>query len=92
MFSAVFTTGGFQDTDWYIDSGASIHLTTKRDWLQNERSPDIAEIVANKKKIPVHSAGDVQIKTDLNQSILLKDVQYVPDLTTNLLLGKIIKN
>lgn len=95
--SAVFTTGKFKNTDWYIDSGASVHLTAKKEWLTNERKPDLLEImVANKTKIPVECAGDVQIKTVINEetfNVLLNNVQYVPDLTTNLLsVGQLISN
>ncbi|KAJ8930120.1 hypothetical protein NQ314_017110 [Rhamnusium bicolor] len=79
----------FKTTDWYVDSGASIHLTARKEWLQNERTPDLPEIVvANKTKISVESAGDVQLKTvvdNLEHNVLLKKVQFVPELTTNLL-------
>lgn len=87
-FSAVFTTGEFKDTDWYVDSGASVHLTANKQWLVNTRNPDLSQItVANRSKIDVECAGDVQIKTRTNREhrILLKGVQYVPGLTTNLL-------
>lgn len=87
-FSAVFTTGDFKDTDWYVDSGAGVHLTASKQWLKNQRNPDLPEIVvANKSKIAVECAGDVEIKTltDREHNILLKGVQYVPGLTTNLL-------
>lgn len=71
--------GHFENTDWYIDSGASVHLTARKDWLLNEQSPDLSEIVvANKTKIPVTSAGDVQIKTVVGTSecnVLLSNVQ-----------------
>lgn len=87
-FSAVFTTGDFKDTDCYVYSGASVHLTANKQWLVNSRNPDLSQIiVANRSKIDVECAGDVQIKTMTGREhqILLKGVQYVPGLTTNLL-------
>lgn len=95
-FSAVFTTGNFKETDWYVDSGASVHLTASKQWLMNTRNPDLSEIVvANKSTIKVDCAGDVEIRTvtDKNHRIILENVQYVPGLTTNLLsVCQLIKN
>ncbi|GBP51859.1 Retrovirus-related Pol polyprotein from transposon TNT 1-94 [Eumeta japonica] len=34
-FSAVFLNGEFCKSDWYIDSGASVHLTANEEWLSN---------------------------------------------------------
>ena len=63
-FGAVFTTGQFKNTDWYVDSGASVHLTTRNEWLVNKRCPDMSIIlVANNSKISVKNAGDMYIKT-----------------------------
>ncbi|XP_056644178.1 uncharacterized protein LOC130450038 [Diorhabda sublineata] len=86
--SAVFTTGDFKDTDWYVDSGVSMYLTASKQWLKDQRNPDLPEIVvANKSKIKVECAGNVEMNTvtDRAHKILLKEVQYVPGLTTNLL-------
>lgn len=88
-FSAVFTTGDFNVTDWYVDSGASFHLTSNKQWMINFRNPDLKNVtVANKAKLGVECAGDVKIQTftDKKQDILLQGVQYVPGLTTNLYL------
>lgn len=34
-FSAVFLSGHFNNQDWYVVSGASVHLTPNEEWLQN---------------------------------------------------------
>ncbi|CAH2087742.1 unnamed protein product [Euphydryas editha] len=34
-FSAVFLNGNFSKTDWYVDSGASAHLTSNESWIKN---------------------------------------------------------
>lgn len=97
-FSAVFLSGEFNNTDWYVDSGASIHLTAKDDWLMNvKKEPGLKEImVANKTKIPVVCEGDIEINTIIDterHNIVINNVLYVPDLTTNLLsVSQLIKN
>lgn len=89
-FSAVFLSGQFCKEDWYIDSGASVHLTVNREWLTEESEPDnIKEIaVANNMKVPVECAGNVDITTVVGRSeysVTIKDALCVPQLTTNLL-------
>lgn len=34
-FSAVFLNGNYNKTDWYVDSGASMHLTANENWVEN---------------------------------------------------------
>ncbi|GBP45102.1 Retrovirus-related Pol polyprotein from transposon TNT 1-94 [Eumeta japonica] len=89
-FSAVFLNGEFCKSDWYIDSGASVHLTANEEWLSNvSRDLRIKEIVvANKDKVPVLCTGDVQITTKTHAceyDITVEGVLCVPKLTTNLL-------
>ena len=89
-FSAVFLSGGFSKNDWYIDSGASAHLTTNELWIKNalydQYTKDI--IVANENKVPVLCSGNVQITTCTDEcefDVTVEDVLCVPSLTTNLL-------
>lgn len=89
-FSAVFLNGEFSKSDWYIDSGASVHLTANEEWLTNvSRDLKVKEIVvANKDKVPVLCTGDVQITTKTHAceyDITVEGVLCVPKLTTNLL-------
>ncbi|CAG9134816.1 unnamed protein product [Plutella xylostella] len=88
-FSAVFLSGSFSQTDWYVDSGASSHLTSRKDWLSNTTKQQVDEIIiADKSSIPVQGCGDVQITTvvgDTEYDIPVTEVLYVPDLATNLL-------
>lgn len=82
---------------WYIDSGASVHMTKHRNLLQQEEEPLIKTIkVANDKLLSVHSTGQLTLDVcnDKNQynKILFQNVLYVPELTTNLLsVSQIIK-
>lgn len=89
-FNAVFLSGKYSSSDWYIDSGASMHMTTNKQWLYNIRDQlEITEIViADKSKISVECCGEVKITTVVNNTkfhIPVTDVLYVPSLATNLL-------
>lgn len=94
-FSVVFLTGMFSKNDFYIDSGASMHMTANQSWIKNPiQSPSLPEIiVANKTKVPVLCSGDVEITTNYDYNITVKNVLCVPSLTTNLLsVSELIKN
>lgn len=75
--------------DWYIDSGASAHMTRSDQHLMNQReSPKKEVLVANNHRINVFCVGDLKqpIHTDGEKKIIdIKDVQYVPDMCVNLL-------
>lgn len=99
VFSAVFLGGQiFSKNDWYVDSGASVHLTTNKDWLFDVTSPkDLTEIVvANKSKALVKCTGNLNLTTVVEEKkfdVLVKDVLYVPQVATNLLsVSQLIKN
>lgn len=94
-FNVVFLSGNFCKSDWYIDSGASMHMTVNQSWIQNAScSSSLPEIiVANKTKVPVSCVGDVEITSSYDYQITVKNVLCVPNLTTNLLsVSELIKN
>lgn len=89
-FTAVFSAySTLHQDDWYIDSGATMHMSRRSDWMYDEQPPPIPRItVANSEAIPVQSMGKVNIQTNLNKNeyrIQVRNVLYIPDLTTNLL-------
>ena len=88
VFCAVYSTGLDDKNNWYVDSGASEHLTMRNDWLHNKDMPKIKEIiVANNSKLPIESCGKVFINVNCQGSvekIPMNNVQYVPNLSTNL--------
>lgn len=96
-FNAVFLTGKFEKSDWYIDSGCSAHLTAQRNCLKNVREVPVKEItVANENSLAIECGGDTELTTlvkDKQHLIKVNDVFYVPDLMTNLLsVSQLIKN
>lgn len=89
-FAAIFSAySTLNQDDWYIDSGATMHMTRRSDWMYDEQSPPIHRIkVANNEAIPVQSMGKVNIQTKLNKDehrIQVRNVLFIPKLTTNLL-------
>ncbi|KAG6442871.1 hypothetical protein O3G_MSEX002584 [Manduca sexta] len=99
-FVAAFSASLLNDnTSWYVDSGASSHMTMHGHWLQNKKAPPVDNIrIADNKVLSVHSCGTVTIQvpneaTGIPDCIQVNDVLYVPDLSTNLLsVSKIISN
>lgn len=90
VFSAVFISGSFNKSDWYVDSGASVHLTANEKWMKN-RANDVNMhkiMAANQTEIPVLCSGEVDLTTVVGKNffdITVKNVVCAPELTTNLL-------
>lgn len=80
--------------DWFIDSGASAHMTMKRNILEGVKPVGGGNvIVANNAKMAIECSGDVPIVNDSGQHIMMRNVLYVPDLCTNLVsVSQMIKN
>lgn len=95
-FSVVFVSGNFGKDEWYLDSGASQHMTVNAHWLSHKSSSDVGEImVANSKEIKVECKGSLTMHTRAKGTdfdIEVNDVLYVPDLATNLLSVGVITN
>lgn len=84
-FSAVLSSTDLSKQCWYLDSGASQHMTPHHEWLRNVRPSTTKQIsVANNQKMDVDTVGDMTININ-GRSIDVKDVLCVPDLAANLL-------
>jgi transposase InsO family protein len=89
-FSAAFLNGKFSTEDWYVDSGASAHMTPNPEKLQRVRQVhEMKEIIiANQMSMPVKCSGDTQITTRVKNSqfdITVRNILCIPNLRTNLL-------
>ncbi|GJQ67497.1 hypothetical protein Trydic_g8321 [Trypoxylus dichotomus] len=88
--TSLFSTFGITNdpiddaNSWYVDSGASVHMTRNRNWLMIIRSPSQNSItVANNQQMKVDCVGDTKVK--IGKDIVdIKNVLYVPNITTNL--------
>lgn len=84
-FTALSCKESVLQKDWYVDSGASSHMTPDGDILRNKRTPNVLKITsANDAKMDVKSEGDTRLTLD-NKSIPMHNVLHVPDLAANLL-------
>lgn len=70
--------------DWFIDSGASSHMSNRKDWFDSMSSHIIPIQVANKNQILSEGKGTVNINISDNVH-KISDVLYVPRLATSLL-------
>lgn len=85
-FVAAFTATGEENVDWYVDSGASMHMSCKRDWMYNMTKASVSNItVANSAPLPVQGVGSVDIYPAQGNKIQVNNVLYVPGLSVNLL-------
>ncbi|PZC85295.1 hypothetical protein B5X24_HaOG201791 [Helicoverpa armigera] len=64
-FSAVFSAySTVTEDDWYIDSGATMHMTKRDAWMYDFQPPPISTImVANNDVVSVQKMGKVNIQT-----------------------------
>ncbi|KAK9687768.1 hypothetical protein QE152_g36012 [Popillia japonica] len=65
------------DSSWFVDSGATTHMTPRKDWLINHNSSVCIQqeiCVGNGEKIKCHGTGEVLV--DLNEKLTktIKDV------------------
>lgn len=70
---------------WFIDSGASSHMTVNKKYLRNVLQSNCSEVVVvdnSRRKIEV----SLRLPNgSLSSEVIVKDVQYIPNLCTNLL-------
>lgn len=70
---------------WYIDSGASSHMTCRRELVGATRRSDSESVtVANSAKLKVECVGDVELFCEYGK-VTVRDVLVVPDICVNLL-------
>lgn len=76
----------FSDTEWYIDSGCTTHMSKHKDWFANFSSDESKEVtVANNQKITSSGTGNVKVKLKDNAERTITEVMYVPHVAANLL-------
>ena len=86
--------GVLDTTKWYCDSGATMHISPKRDFFEDLEEFERPETISLGRKGIVMSArgkGSVRIRTEVNgKDIILRNVLYVPDASANLLSVKAV--
>lgn len=84
-FSAFLCGNKTDQQVWYLDSGASNHMTPFENLLNNKKTTNVNNIMtANNAKMQPKYAGDAVLK--LNESdVVIRDILHVPELAVNLL-------
>jgi len=86
-FSAVFLSKERSQVkqNWYIDSGASQHMTSRDDWFEQSKQAPINEILtASNSKLTVSKMGNMTLEVH-DHRLELNNVLHVPGLSANLL-------
>ena len=74
------------DLSWAIDSGASCHVTSRRDFFTSYTSGDFGDVkMGNSGISKVVGVGEVCLKFDTGMELFLHDVKHVPDMRMNLI-------
>lgn len=99
LYTSCMASSVSSDDVWVVDSGCSGHMTKNKQYLENVSAPNVKEvIVADNSRLRIDCVGDVRLDlpaTNSNEkaNVLVKNVQYVPNLCTNLLsVSQMIRN
>jgi len=68
---------------WYVDSGATKHMTSEEGLHAALREVNQKIAVANGQSTPAKGIGDIELNVDVGRTVI-KDVLLVPGLSTNL--------
>lgn len=84
-----FLVNKYKSNEWFIDSGATAHMTVNSSFLLNKTPTSNKEVtIADNSKVRVSCAGDVRMNMDTGNGgsvATLKNVECVPNLCTNLI-------
>jgi hypothetical protein len=78
--------GVLDNNDWYVDYGASNHMTSHGEWFRDTKdlkTPGFLEIGDDTAR-PITQIGKVPLSMQDGQTKYLKDVLHVPTITKNL--------
>ncbi|KAJ4724838.1 Retrovirus-related Pol polyprotein from transposon TNT 1-94 [Melia azedarach] len=74
------------ETSWVIDSGASIHATSRKEFFTSYTSGDFGDVkMRNNGLAKATGMGDVRLETNNGTMLLLKNVKHIPDIRLNLI-------
>lgn len=74
------------ETSWVIDSGASTHATSRKDFFTSYTPGRFGFVkMGNDGEAEVVGIGDVCLETSNGSKLILKDVKHIPDIRLNLI-------
>jgi len=72
---------------WIIDSGATLHVTTRKEFFTSYTSGDFRVLkMGNDSESKVIGVGDVCLQINMGVYLLLKGVKHAPDVRFHLIL------
>ncbi|UYV69797.1 hypothetical protein LAZ67_7000755 [Cordylochernes scorpioides] len=78
---------------WILESGASSHMTSHFEYLEEPQDDKRKIILADNSYIKSQFSGNVKLRYNDNEPFILKDVLHVPDLNENILsVSKIVED
>ena len=83
-----------KDDVWYVDSGASNHMTSRGEWFRDMCKLEVPGFVqtGDYTAHPIAHIGDVPLDTKDGKSKYLADVLHVPNITKNLVsIGQMVE-
>ncbi|CAL2259644.1 unnamed protein product [Prunus armeniaca] len=81
-----FVNFSSQDKCWIVDSSASFHVTSWRDFFTSYTNGDFGNVrMGNDKLSKIMGRGDISLETNTSCHLVLKDVRHVPDMRLNLI-------
>ena len=76
----------YDETSWVIDSGASTHITSRKEFFTSYTAGDFGVVkMGNDGVAKVIGIGDVCLETNNGTRLVLKHVKHVPDIRLNLI-------
>ena len=87
VVNAVFENAAHCGDDiWYVDLGASNHMTSHGEWFKDMRNPEKPGYVetGDDTTHPIAHVGDVPLSMQDGKAKYLTDVLHVPKITKNL--------
>ena len=80
-----------QDVEWVVDSEASYHCVSKREYFSTYIAGDFGTVkMGNKSVSQITGIDDICIQTSKGCTLTLKDVRHIPDLLLNLIYVNIL--
>lgn len=74
------------DSSWVIDSGATCHITSQRDYYSSYTPGDFGDVkMGNNGLSKVVGIGDICLKFATGMELVLHNVKHVPDMRLNLI-------
>jgi hypothetical protein len=80
--------------EWILDSGASFHVTSEKNWFCKLHESKVGHVVlCDNFAYTIAGIGNINVKFDTGFVYTLKDVRYIPELSRNLIsVGRLEKD